>query len=225
MQQYIYIMISRTPTMFGSVIRKFAKQQYNHASVAIDENLEHTYAFARFKHSTPLLGGLVRENLDRFTLRRDSKVPVIVYKIPVTDEQYTFVTTRIEEMMNKRKKFIYNLLSIVTYPFLHGCSMRNAFTCIEFAAYVLKYLGFLQDKPACKYKPDDLLVELSDYKYKECDIRECITYNPQHTKYFEKATKWEIAKSIQRVFRLIGRTFRGKGARSCNINYFQCNMR
>ena len=220
MQQHIYIMISRTPTMFGSVIRKFAKQQYNHASVAIDESLEHTYAFARFKHSTPLLGGLVRENLDRFTLRRDGEVPVIVYKIPVTDEQYDFIKSRIDEMMTKRKKFIYNLLSIVTYPFLHGCSMRNAFTCIEFAAYVLKYLGFLQDKPACKYKPDDLLVELADYKHKECDIRECMTYNQKHTKYFEKATKWEIAKSIQRVFRLIGRAFRGKGARVCNLSFF-----
>ena len=218
-------MISRTPTMFGSVIRKIAKQQYNHASVATDESLEHTYAFARAKHSTPLLGGLVRENLDRFTLRRNDKVPVIVYKIPATEEQYEFINARIEEMIKNKKKFIYNLWSIITYPFLRGCSTRNAFTCIEFAAYVLKYLGFLKDKPACKYKPDDLIVELADYKFKECDVRECISYNPSQTKYFEKATKMEILKSIQRVFRVFGRAFRGKNARACNISFFQCNMR
>ena len=214
-------MISRTPTMFGSAIRKIAKQTYNHASVATDENMEHTYAFARYKHSTPLLGGLVRETLDRFTLRKEEKVPVIVYKIPATEEQYKFINTRIEEMMKKKKKFIYNLLSVITYPLLHGFSTKNAYTCIEFAAYVLKYLGFLQDKPACKYKPDDLLIELKDYQYKKCDIRECITYNPPQSKYFEKATKFEILKSVQRVFKLFGRVFKGKSARACNINYFQ----
>ena len=88
MEKFIYIVISRTPTKFGGLVRKCAKQQYNHASIALDEDLSHIYAFARSKHNSPLISGLVRESLDRFTLRKNARVPVIVFKIPVTQEQY-----------------------------------------------------------------------------------------------------------------------------------------
>ena len=110
MQQYIYIIISRTPTKFGHIIRKLGKQQYNHASIALDEDLSHIYAFARKKHNEPLVGGLQRESLDRFTLRSDINIPVVVFKIPVTNEQYCFISELIKLMLNNNQ---YNLLIIL----------------------------------------------------------------------------------------------------------------
>ena len=54
MQKYIYVLLTRTPTKFGALIRKVAKQHYNHASIALDSKFNHIYAFARKKHNTPL---------------------------------------------------------------------------------------------------------------------------------------------------------------------------
>ena len=39
-QDYIYIVISRTPSKFAKLIRKTMGIEYNHASISLDEDLE-----------------------------------------------------------------------------------------------------------------------------------------------------------------------------------------
>jgi hypothetical protein len=206
MEKFIYIVISRTPTKFGGLVRKCAKQQYNHASIALDEDLSHIYAFARSKHNSPLISGLVRESLDRFTLRKNARVPVIIFKIPVTQEQYDAIYLKIEEMLYN-KKYVYNLFSVLSHPFTKGFTVKHAFSCIEFVAYILQYLGFLLDKPACKYKPDDLISELEQYIYKKDDIRKCTNYNPIYNPYFDSFQWRTIPKSIASVGRVFKHSF------------------
>lgn len=219
MQKFIYIIISRTPTRFGGLVRKLAKQTYNHASIALDEDLTHIYAFARKKHNAPLLGGLVRESLDRFTLRRDQSVPVKVFKIPVTVEQYNHISSLIKEMLYN-KKYVYNLFSVFLYPIFKGFTVKNAFSCIEFVAYMLQSIGLLTDKQACKYKPDDLMLELKEYLYKDTDIRQCTKYNPKYNHYFDRFQFRTIPASIAAVFRIIKHGFY-RNALKCNLSLFK----
>lgn len=56
-QRYIYVVISKTATKFGYVLRKVGKVRYNHASVALDAELNEWYSFARKQYQTVLLGG------------------------------------------------------------------------------------------------------------------------------------------------------------------------
>ena len=63
----IYLMISQTGTKFAKSIRKIGKQQYNHSSISLDEDLRRTYGFARPQHNAVLMGRLVRESLERYT--------------------------------------------------------------------------------------------------------------------------------------------------------------
>jgi hypothetical protein len=206
MDNNIYIIISKTPTRFGGVVRRFANQTYNHASIALDANLDHTYAFARKSHKAPLLGGLVRESLDRFTLRNNNPVPVVVFKIPVSMEQKLTITELINEMHNNRK-YVYNLFSVLSYPITGGFCVKNAFSCIEFVSYILQYLGHINEKLPCKYKPDDLLVELKDYIWKSEDIRNCMIYNENADDYFAPFQIRIIPKSIAAVCRIIKHGF------------------
>jgi hypothetical protein len=206
MQEYIYVVISRTPTRFGRAIRKVTNQQYNHASIALDANLDHTYAFARKRHKAPLLGGLVRENVDRFTLRSKEPVPVMIFRIPVTVEQKRNISNIINEMINNRK-YVYNLFSVLTYPIFKGFSVKNAFSCIEFVSYILQYLGYLTDLPACKYKPDDLITELGDFIWQTTDVRDVMTYNANAEAYFAPFRMRFIANSIGYVCLIIKHGF------------------
>ena len=206
MSKAIYILLSKTPTRFGKVIRKIGNQQYNHASLILDDNLEHIYAFARTCHAAPLLGGLVRENLDRFTLRQSHDVPVTIFRIPVTDEQHDEISSWVSNMLNN-KKYVYNLFSVITYPVFKGFTVKNAFSCIEFVTYVLQYLGFCKDKIACKYKPDDLLISLKEYIYAQDDVRKYITYNDNANAYFVPFQMRIIPKSIASVCRIIKHSF------------------
>ena len=222
MNKFIYIIISKTPTRFGSLVRKCAKQTYNHASIALDEDLTHIYAFARTKHNAPLMGGLVRESLDRFTLRRDKSVPVMVFKIPVSQEQYEYISSLIDEMLYN-KKYVYNLFSVFLYPIFKGFTVKNAFSCIEFVAYILQYLGFCMSKPACKFKPDDLMQELAGYVFRNDDIRRCTKYNPKYNSYFDKF-QWKIVpKSIVSIFRIIKHGFYRNATKS-NLALFRISI-
>ena len=55
MGKYVYVVISRTPTSTGKIVRKFLKEKYNHASISLDKNLIQMYSFCRFSISNPLV--------------------------------------------------------------------------------------------------------------------------------------------------------------------------
>lgn len=203
----IYIVISRTGTRFARTIRKIGKQQFNHSSISLDADLRRTYGFARPQHNAVLMGRLVRESLERYTLGKDEPVEVAVFKIPVTEEQYDWVKKELALRINN-KDYMYNLLSVLTYPILRGYSIENMYTCIEFVAYIMKHLGYLQDKPACKYTPDDLLVYFKDNMVYRGDIREIMTYNQKNKSYFAPMSKKVALGNMKSLFRLISRTFK-----------------
>ena len=159
----IYIIISRTPTRFGSVIRKLGKVKYNHASVALDPQLNEIYAFARLRHNTLLLAWLMRENLDRFTLRKHNNINVTVFAIPVSEEQYDRVRLTIDTIRSD-PQYMYNYLSVLSFPMFHGFETYKAYSCIEFVMHILNDdLDISAKKPLCSYTPDDLLTFLESY--------------------------------------------------------------
>ncbi len=170
--KYLYFMISRTPTRFGGLVRKLGKVQYNHASVALDEELREMYGFARLQHNTLLLAWLMPETIERYTLRKYKEIAVTIFRIPVTDEQYENVRITIDTIRND-PQFMYNFLSVVFFPVLHGFETYKSYSCIEFIMHLLKDdLSFPTDKPLCKYTPDDLLLILNDYVYYRGDLLE-----------------------------------------------------
>ena len=203
----IYLMISQTGTKFAKSIRKIGKQQYNHSSIALDADLRRTYGFARPQHNAVLMGRLVRESLERYTLGKDEPVEIAVFKIPVTEEEYKWVKNEIALRLNN-PEYMYNLLSVLTYPFIKGYSVENMYTCIEFVAYIMKHLGYLQDKPACKYTPDDLLKYFADNLVYKGDIREIMTYNPKKKTYFAPMSMKVFMGNATSLWRLISRTFK-----------------
>ena len=203
----IYLMISQTGTKFAKSIRKIGKQQYNHSSISLDADLRRTFGYARPQHNAVLMGRLVRESLERYTLGKDEPVQIAVFKVPVTEEQYEWVKKEIALRLNN-EEYMYNLLSVLTYPFVKGYSVDNMFTCIEFVAYIMKHLGYLQDKPSCKYTPDDLLTYFADNLVYEGDIREIMTYNPKKKTYFAPMSMKVFMGNTRALWRLLVRTFK-----------------
>ncbi len=201
----LYIILSQTSTKVGKTIRLFAKQKYNHAAMSLEEDLEHIYAFARPQHNAILLGGLVQESLTRYTLRRNFPVPVAVYKVPVTEEEYAWVKSTIQGM-EEDPDYIYNLFSVLSYPVTRGISVNKAFTCVEFVTYLLQHCGYLQKKACCHYKPDDLAREFDEYLMFCGDVRECFPKTNADKSYFAPFTWRMFWQSIRQVVRTFNRT-------------------
>ncbi len=208
--RYIYIMLSKTQTKFAKCIRKIGRQEYNHAAVSLDDDLSAVYAFSRPQHNAVLLGRLVRESIERYTLGRDGEVPVVVFRVPVTESEYYSISCIIENMLDN-PDYMYNLFSVLTYPVTKGFATYKAFTCIEFVAYVMSKIGYLQEKPYWRYKPDDLLTELDEKIVYRGDIRKRMSAEYTGPDYFAPFTWAFMIKSVTTMCRLIART--------CNRKY------
>jgi hypothetical protein len=161
--RYIYLVLSRTPSRFGRMIRFISGDSFNHASLAFDKNLSMLYSFGRRKNNIPLNAGLVKEYTERFSLKKVDCVSVRIYKIPVSREQYELGKKRIRQIM-KDETYLYNLYSVLFYPIFKGFYTYKAFTCVEFVIDMLKYMKIPveMDKPSYKYLPDDMM-EILDY--------------------------------------------------------------
>ncbi len=203
--KYIYVVLSQTQTKFAKIIRLFGKVQYNHAAISLDGELNSIYAYARPQHNAVLLARLVKESLERYTLRGKAAVPVVVIRVPVTEEQYKWVEDTLGLMYNN-PEYMYNLFSVLTYPITKGFAVENTFTCIEFVSYILQKLGYLTEKECYQYKPDDLLSPLEALIFYRGDIRGCMKNNPGDGSYFAPFTIALFVKSIKEFSRLLVRT-------------------
>lgn len=139
--EHIYIVFSSTPYMMGRFVRLFVDGKYNHVSISVDEDLSEVYSFARFYRQAPFFGGFVKESAGRFHV--GSKISdIIVCAVPVSAEKKADLTKRLHAMQKERDKYLYNLFSAVCVPIKKRIFVRDAYTCVEFAALVLRLIGF-----------------------------------------------------------------------------------
>lgn len=163
-QNYIYVVISKTPSKFARVIRKTMHIEYNHASISLDDDLEEIYAFARYRNHAPVIAGLVKENASRFTLCQYEDVKIKIYKVPVSMEQFLHIRRIIEQILED-DEYHYNLFSALTFPIFRGFQTYKAYTCIEFVMNMLLEIGMDLEKPPCSYHPQEIVELLGEYEY------------------------------------------------------------
>lgn len=195
-------MLSSTGTKFAGCLRKVGKLQYNHASISLDAELTKLYAFARPQHNGVFCGKLVHETLERYTLNQDGDVPVVVLKVPCTQEQYAWVEETVHRI-EADADYMYNLFSVLSYPLTKGFKTYKAFTCVEFISYLLSELGYPFEQPFYRYKPDDLLDVLGDCVVYQGDVRGCMQDMQGVEPYFAPFTRqvlWGNTKGFVKIF-------------------------
>lgn len=203
---YIFLIISSTPTKFGRLIRTIENLKYNHSAISFDEDLSEVYAFARQKHSVLLTGKLVEENLSRYTLNKVNYIDSVIFKIPVTDKQYKKAKKIIQDVQYD-KEYMYNFLSVLSYPVLGGLSVYKSFSCVEFVVFLLSQIGFNFSKPCCKYTPDDLYEIFKNHIIFEGNLCTVWKSTNRQSIYFDHISKEDFIQSIIALKRIFTRGF------------------
>ncbi len=158
-EKAIYIVFSSTHCGIGGFIRLITGGLYNHVSVSFDADLKELYSFARHYKRAPLYGGFVRESSMRY---RIFATPIKVCRIDVGDNEYNEIHSKIDSMINNSDTYIYNLASAIAYPLKRKIHISSAFTCVEFAAYLLNLAGIENSENAsgfCSIKNLEKLLE------------------------------------------------------------------
>ena len=158
---HIYVVFSATPYRLGRAIRRVTGEAYNHASIALDSDLNQMYSFARRFYRTPLYGGFVKESYARYHVGSNVS-QICICKIPVTQEQYAAIATKLTSMHNRAEHYIYNHISALGGLLHKRVPAKDAYTCVEFCTSILQDLGLSID-PAKYYSVCDLKNILSEY--------------------------------------------------------------
>ena len=138
----IYVVFLVTNTNIGKLIRLFTRNQYSHVTIAFDDDLSKMYSFARYHINSPISGGFVIEQPDRY-LSEDNDVMVKICKIPVGEEEYKRIRYQISYFDENKEEMIYNTLNALLSLWKKRLDMKNTYTCLEFVTYLLRYPNFL----------------------------------------------------------------------------------
>lgn len=136
MGRYLYVMLSRTDTGMGRVIRRFTGAHFNHVSLSLDDELRHFVSFARYHRDVALAGGYVTEPAGRL-LASGASLPVRIFRLDIRDEDAQQLEQLFRLAGDRTSGLIYNSLGAFLSTLHIPCPVPGAYTCLNFAGVIL----------------------------------------------------------------------------------------
>jgi len=133
----IYIMISQTGTNCSKIFELFTRAPYNHASIALDEDLNSIYSFARQNLYIPLIAGFVKEDINEGVYKAHDDTLCQIYRISISQDQYLTLQKSINNFEKNKDKYGYNFAGLVAMLFNIPYHRQHHYVCSQFVAYVL----------------------------------------------------------------------------------------
>lgn len=139
---YLYLMVSRTETNIGRIIRVFSRYPYNHVSLSLDPNLREWVSFGRFRKDTPFYAGFIRETAERY-LSQNGDTPIRLFRLQITEMKFRQLSRLFSSAGYGETRLIYNLYDAIASSVHIKIPIRGAYTCLSFASMVLdkRYLN------------------------------------------------------------------------------------
>ncbi len=150
----IYIILTHTGTLPSKVIKSLTKDEFSHASIALDIELKEMYSFARLRKYNFLNAGFVHENIKEGTFKRFYKTKTKIYRLKVTDEQYNNIKDTIKQIWENKDEYKFNILGLCAVSIHKRVEREHYFYCAEFVKYVLEKAGIKTNLPEI-VKPED----------------------------------------------------------------------
>lgn len=219
MEKYVYVIISRTPTSMGKIIRKFLKGKYNHASISLDENLSQMYSFCRLAISNPLVGGIIRESVFTLNIGHQDDVPIKVYRIPVTVEQYELISKFVYDTYNDKEVYYYNFLQAIGLISNKKHDIYKTYICTEFVMKALIQGGIkLTPLEPFKIKPTDICGIMGEFIYFSGNLNDYPFKQKMKTKEDERffcktGFIYEVLHTIRHMWMVMSRNRHSKKGR------------
>ena len=162
-KKQIYILLTKTTSIFSRIISIFTGDNYTHSAVSLDKSLDKMYSFGRKRINNPFLGGFTEERINYGVYMFSPFVPCVVLELDATQEQYDNVKQSLEHFVVNKKKYKYNYRTLYNHLFSSVRRNKNRFACSEFVYYILNSNNVLDLKiPVGAVRPQTFLDGLSD---------------------------------------------------------------
>lgn len=150
----IYILLTNTGSVLTRLIKWYTGDPLNHASLVFDVQLKEIYSFGRKSPGNPFIGGFVEEDLQG---RLFGGASCALYRCTVSTLVYEQMRKRVEQMLNEKQRYKYNLLGLFGVMLNLKLERQYAYFCSQFVASVFEENGInLTGKPSALVTPGDL---------------------------------------------------------------------
>lgn len=187
MEKYcVYVVLTRTGTIISKLIHFIKNDEYTHASISLDKELNQMYSFGRKYVNIPFIGTFNKEEIDKGLYGFYKTVPCIILEIEVTKEQYENVSELISHFVTNKDRYKYNYMGLFYNLFNKSSGDGDRFLCSEFVYHVLKETDIADlDISRCLVRPQNLL-----------DIKSRVVYQG-NLKYFDRCGSYkELVRAV-----------------------------
>ncbi len=184
------IIVSRTETRMGSMIRAVIGGDYNHCSFYLDGDVRNIYGFSRRYREFWFTGCFTQENAVHFQKYN-------IYEIPLSEEQYSGLSERIVEMKGHVR--IYNYLSALMLPAGISVDSEDSFICSTFVAEIIdKHTDIVPEKDVNLHGPMDVfeLLEKAAGEGKAKSIERELPHEKEYS-FLTPVTRWHDAPYLE----------------------------
>ncbi|KGX83520.1 hypothetical protein [Pontibacillus marinus] len=152
----IYIVLTNTGTFLNKAIKSVTNAPYNHASIALDENLELLYSFGRKQPDNPFWAGFVREDFVKGTYSWYPNSTCAILRLYISEREYEKLVRLIHVFEKNHFNYQYNFIGLLGVPIKYPVEVKASYFCSQFVSEILKRSGCsLFAKPSSLVTPDD----------------------------------------------------------------------
>jgi hypothetical protein len=147
MEKYcLYIVLTRTNTVISRIIQFIKNDEYTHAAISLDKELNNMYSFGRKYAHNPFLGVFRKEEINKGVYKYHKNLPGAIIEIEVTKEQYEVAKNLLNQFINNSCNYKYNYMGLIDGIFNNEVYCENRFLCSEFVYHILNESGIVDLK-------------------------------------------------------------------------------
>ena len=119
--EYIYIVLVKAHTGLGKVSRVLSGgYEYSHIAVCRDDRFEDFITFSRRRHYAPFDAGFMHETRSCYCFGVHDRIKLKIFRLPVDLRARRKIDHFLKQVERQQDRYLFNLYSMVTMPFLHG---------------------------------------------------------------------------------------------------------
>ena len=128
-QRYIYVLLMRMPDTVSKALSLWMRFHYTHASIGLDEDLEHFYSFG--------YNGFRIESVQRFNNSDKGPFPCALYQIPGPEHTYDQVKQQLISFVERKEHLRFHLFGVALALFRIRHKFEGRYFCSQFVSEVL----------------------------------------------------------------------------------------
>jgi hypothetical protein len=150
----IKIVLTQTNTIISKTLKAISKKAYNHVSISLVDDCSTMFSFGRKLLWFPLVGGFVKEDVNKGVFKMHPETKCKIYTLEVSDEDYNIIINRLNKFLAEPNSFKYSFLNVFLMYFNIPFQRKYHYVCSSFVSYLLQGIIPLE-KEISLVTPDD----------------------------------------------------------------------